>query len=284
MYNKNYNYIALFVLVLLGVDIYSQIADHNTPLWNTDWFYKRIYLAILILFCITAYIWLRYLINAREKKQEYIKRLIETQESALKKVSFELHDSIGQNLLVINNNILRAIQNNKESSLTPQLSEISGLVLETIDEIRTVSSGIYPHHIKKIGLKKSIKAMINKVLGDTGINIEMEIAEIDNVFNNETGLDLYRIIQEAVNNIAKHSNAKNISVKIYLTGKYIITEIYDDGKGFENGKQKKNNLKGFGLFNMYERAKAAGGKFSIESEPGKGTIIIISIPVYLNHK
>jgi signal transduction histidine kinase len=284
LYNKNYNWIIVLFLVIIGVDIYYQAIGQNQSLWDTEWFYRRLILLILLTFSLIVYFRIRYLINAKEKKQEFIRRLIETQEAGWNNVSFELHDSIGQNLLVINNDILKITNNLKDGEpAKTQLAKVSEMVLESIDEIRKISSGIYPHQIRKIGLKKAIEAMIMKVLGDFKIGTEINICDLDRVLKNESGLVLYRIIQEAVNNIAKHSKAKNISVNIYTAGKNLTTDIKDDGIGFDFKNLKESNKKGFGLFNMSERAKAIGGKFNIESEPRKGTRIKVLIPIYFNH-
>ena len=270
--------------MILGTDIYYQVVEQKASLWETEWFYRRIFLLVLLIISFLVYFRIRYLIKSREKKQEFIKKLIKIQEAGLKKVSFELHDSIGQNLLVINNDIIKITQNlKKEEPLKIQLTKITRMVLDSIEEIRRVSSGIYPHQIKKIGLKKAIEAMVNKLLDNFGIKSEVDICELDEVLKNESGLDLYRIIQEAMNNTVKHSGAKKVTLKVCITGKYIQTEIEDDGKGFDFRKLKENNAGGFGLFNMSERTKATGGKFNIESEPGKGTRIKILIPRTINH-
>jgi len=126
--------------------------------------------------------------------------------------------------------------------------------------------------------------MVNKLLDKFDIKREVDICELDEVIENESGLDLYRIIQEATNNIVKHSGAKKVTLKVYLTNKYVQTEIEDDGIGFDIRKLKENIPGGFGLFNMSERTKATGGKFSFESEPGKGTKIKILIPKNINHR
>ena len=271
--------------MIFGVDIYYQAVEQNQSLWNTEWFYRRLILLLLVVFSLIVYFRIRYLINAKEKKQEFIRRLIDIQEAGWKNVSFELHDSIGQNLLVINNDILKISQTLKDDEPSKsRLNKVSEIVLESIDEIRRISSGIYPHQIRKIGLKKAIESMIIKVLCDLKIGTEINICDIDRVLKNESGLVLYRIIQDAVNNIAKHSKAKIISLNIFKAGKYLTTEIRDDGIGFDFRNLKEINQKGFGLFNMSERAKANGGKFNIESEPGKGTRIKVLLPVYFNNK
>ena len=146
MYSRNYNWIIIFILLILGTDIYYQVVEQKAPLLETEWFYRRIFLLVLLILSFIVYFRIRYLINAREKKQEFIKKLIKIQEAGLKKVSFEMHDSIGQNLLVINNDIFKINQSlKKDDPLKTELTKVSRMVIDSIEEIRRVSSGIYPH-------------------------------------------------------------------------------------------------------------------------------------------
>ena len=278
MKNSNYKWVIIFILILLGIDIYYQIIQNDKPLWTTEWFIWRVIVLSILIFCVIIFFWIKYLTKARKDKQEYIKRLIDLQEKNWKDVSFELHDNIGQNLLVLNNDIIKLARDpNLSEHQKTGLEKASLIVSDSIEEIRRISSRIYPHQIRKIGFRKAIESMINRVLGEYEINTKIDIEEIDRALNNEAQLNLFRIVQEAINNIIKHSNAKNVSIRIARTGAYLVTEIYDDGKGFDFGKIQKDNLRGFGLFNMLERAKLIGGKFDIKSEPGKGTKIKILI-------
>lgn len=232
-----------------------------------------------------VYVWIIYLTNSKRKKQEYIKRLINLQEKNWKEVSFDLHDNIGQNLLVINNDILKMAKNKDTVDLQKsELEKISSMVTESIEEIRRVSSGIFPHQIRKIGLRKAIESMINRVLGEYEIDVKIDICEIDRILNTEAELNLFRVIQEAVNNIIKHSKAENVTITISRTGTNLVTEINDDGKGFDYNKIVKTNLTGFGMFNMSERAKLIGGKLTVDSKPGMGTKIKIVLPLNLYNR
>ncbi|HEY5124719.1 MAG TPA: ATP-binding protein [Ignavibacteria bacterium] len=281
MYNKSIIWVIVFVLLIMGADIYYNFAEQGVTLWTTEWFIWRVVLLIIILVSIGIYFRMKQQILSAQEKQEFIRKLIDVQESEKKRISFELHDNIGQNLLVINNDILKINRNlSEDNPVKKQLEKVSASALQSIEDIRNISSGIFPHQIKKLGLKKAIESMSVKILGEFNIEAETDICEIDNILKNDKGLVLFRIIQEAVNNIAKHSKAKKAKIKIYTLGKRLITEITDDGSGFDIKKLNSHTSNGFGLFNMTERTKAIGGRFNIISEPGRETKIKISIPLH----
>lgn len=281
MYNKSIIWVIVFVLLIIGADIYYNFTEQGVTLWTTEWFIWRVVLLIIILVSIGIYFRMKQQILSAQEKQEFIRKLIEVQESEKKRISFELHDNIGQNLLVINNDILKINRNlSEDNPVKKQLEKVSASALQSIEDIRNISSGIFPHQIKKLGLKKAIESMSVKILGEFNIEAETDICEIDNILKNDKGLVLFRIIQEAVNNIAKHSKAKKAKIKIYTLGKRLITEITDDGRGFDIKKLNSHTSNGFGLFNMTERTKAIGGRFNIVSEPERGTKINISIPLH----
>jgi len=278
--NKGYKWAIILVLLVFILDFYYQIVQSDKPFWTTEWFFWRIVLIVVVILSISGYFLFTYQAKIKKNKQEYIKRLIDLQEKNWKEVSFELHDNIGQNLLVINNEVRKIEKNLSESdSNKAELEKVSSLVTESIEDIRKMSSRIFPHQIKKIGLRKAIESMVNKVLGEYEINSGIDICEIDRMLDSETELNLFRIIQEAINNIVKHSKAKNVNITIARTGTNFITEIKDDGNGFDYEKILKSQDRGFGLFNMLERAKLIDGKFLINSKPGQGTQIKIFIPV-----
>jgi signal transduction histidine kinase len=204
----------------------------------------------------------------------FSRKLMEEQEYSWRKTSAELHDSIGQNLLVINNKILQLVNNGTPEKTKTELRELSGFVSESIEEVRRISGNLYPHQLEKLGLTSSIESMLKKVSGVLGSKLQYKIEKIDGLLPKEYEIYFFRIIQEAVNNIIKHSGAKNAAVEIYTDQKYINTRIEDDGKGFD-----KNIFRsGLGLQNMRERASVLNGFIDVMSGPGKGTKIMVIIP------
>jgi signal transduction histidine kinase len=123
-------------------------------------------------------------------------------------------------------------------------------------------------------LTKALRAMVNKVAASTGIHISAGIDELDHFFSPESGINLYRIVQESINNIVKHSGATEASVKIERSASSLLVTIGDNGRGFAAEPATANDSRpaGFGLMGIAERARMLGGKHAIQSTPGAGRI------------
>jgi signal transduction histidine kinase len=126
-------------------------------------------------------------------------------------------------------------------------------------------------------LTRAIEAMIDSTANASGITFERKLDMVDDVFAKETAMNLYRIVQENLNNILKHSHAKLASVRLERDVHDIQLRIVDDGCGFETD-ETGDNPKGLGLKNIAERVKMLGGKLKMESRPGNGTQVEVTIP------
>jgi len=269
--------IAALIILLFFVDIYYQSVQSSVSLWETGWFRWRISVAAILLLLAGGYVWTQRLKRTRRKQEEFSKRLIQAKEEEWKRLASILHDSLSQNLLVMKTELNRA-KNLPLLEMNQHLERISELVQETIDEVRAMSSELYPHQIENLGLKKSLEAMIDKVSRHSGVSVRVNIGDIDGILPKEHSINFYRIIQELVNNMLKHSGAKNMSVEIYKNSLYLETVVSDDGCGIQT-IGKKSPDEGFGLQNIEERVRLLGGKIKIESKRNKGTKVSISIKI-----
>jgi len=222
---------------------------------------------------------IRHLKKEKAQHHMFSRQLIELQEEERKRISSELHDSLGQNLLVIKN--LLYLYRNSDSKNEDDLEQVSGLIKESIDEIKELSTNLHPHQLEKLGLIKAISSMIAKVERASGIKIVSELHDIAQSVPSEYKINIYRIIQEALNNVVKHSNAANASVKIITSGNSIVIEIKDDGRGidFSDAAVQSNLVEGFGLKSLKERARLISGELTINSSLNSGTQIKILIAV-----
>jgi len=248
----------------------------SPPWWQTWWF--RI-LSGMMFIGILALIYrsrVAHLHKLADAQKEFSRKLIESQETERKRIASALHDSHGQNLLVISNELQRFQSTNSitEKDLDPLLETVK----ESIDEIRDISYNLHPHQLDRLGLKKAIESMIQRLDQTTEIQFSSQIDEIDEVFQKELTINIFRIIQEALNNIVKHAGAQIATISIKKNRKKIYISVSDDGKGFD----LKNTQNGLGLINMEERVKLLGGKFTIKSHTGKGTSIDIILPKNIN--
>lgn len=208
--------------------------------------------------------------NAAKKRQkmqeDFSQNLIKAQEEERTRVARELHDSVGQKLMLLT----------KQTKTLGNL-EMGSLADNTLDELRSISRGLHPATLEKLGVTAAIKSMINEVDANTNIFFTNEIAEIDNLLSKESSLHLYRILQEVLNNMVKHSEAKAASVTIETKGKTITATIKDNGKGFEFTENLKRGAS-LGMKTLLERAKIIRSTLDIRSRVNQGTTIQLIIP------
>jgi signal transduction histidine kinase len=212
----------------------------------------------------------RLLIAQKEKDMRFEKELatsqIEMKEQTLNYIGQELHDDLGQKLSVVRlrQNQLIAKMNDSEKE---ELIELNELLRECIQDIRNLSKTLITEQVIHFGLIESLEREINKIQKLRLLKIELITQKHDIDIMPKHGLILFRIIQESINNILKHSRAKNVSINIEDDYEKLDILISDNGKGF-NINLKKD---GSGLKNMELRAKIIHADFSIQSEPDKGT-------------
>jgi signal transduction histidine kinase/ligand-binding sensor domain-containing protein len=236
------------------------------PFWKTYWFYF-----LCFAFCSgIAYLIFRSKLNKlREEaliQQKISGMIINSQEHERKRISKDLHDSVGQNLLAIKNNI-------KTNNTTHTLE----LVDTTINEIREISRNLHPYQIDKIGITKTILNTFMQ-LESHNIFVSEDVEIFDKKISAENEVNLYRIVQEICNNIIKHSGASAANMSTELMNNNLILQIKDNGKGFNFEQNKETVLKSFGLSSIQERIKVMEAIIEIISEPSKGTHIKITTP------
>jgi signal transduction histidine kinase len=249
------------------------------PPWWLTWWAKGFYVLIVVGFL--GFVRHRKLSKIRsEMKQQsdFTKQLIESQEQERKRIAGELHDSLGQNLLMIKN---KAILSLKEKGLNERthesFNEISELTSLTLADVRAISYNLRPSELDRIGLTKTIEALIERVEKSTSLKFICELDELDGIFSPENEIIIYRILQECINNIIKHSGASEVQFVIKKTQSVVSIVIKDNGTGFEF---KNAELKGgFGLKGISERVNLLKGNINTESKAGAGTRTTITLPV-----
>ena len=212
----------------------------------------------------------RLLIAQKEKDMRFEKELatsqIEMKEQTLNYIGQELHDDLGQKLSVVRLRQNQLIAKMRDSE-KEELVELNELLGECIQDIRDLSKTLITEQVIHFGLIESLEREISKIQNLRLLKIELITQKHDIDIMPKHGLILFRIIQESINNILKHSKAKNVSIKIEDDHEKLDILISDNGKGFNTNLKKD----GSGLKNMELRAKIIHAEFSIQSEPDKGT-------------
>ena len=212
-----------------------------------------------------------------EVREQFAMKLIESQENERNRIALELHDSIGQKLLLIKNQLLLKIRTSPDKESTELLRGISNLTGETIREVRTISCNLRPQHLDQLGLTTAIEIIVEEVSESSDIKFHLSVDDIDELLPKQDEINFFRIVQESINNIVKHSQAADAIIKIKKTNTLIDLEISDNGIGI-----KKNILhmnKGLGLTGMHERARMINARLSIIFPDDGGTIIEMEYPL-----
>jgi signal transduction histidine kinase len=218
-------------------------------------------------------------LREQQARAEYTLQLIASQEAERARIAAELHDSLGQNLLLIKNRAQLALAGKKvPAGLREQFETISELASQSIAEARHISHDLHPYQLDHLGLTRALGAMIDTAAGSSGMVLEPKLDNVDDLFSKDAALNLYRVVQECLNNILKHSGAKQVHLRLERDLHEVLLHIEDDGAGFNTG-EPINGVKGLGLRNIAERVRILGGKIQVDSQPGKGTCIRVAIPV-----
>jgi signal transduction histidine kinase/ligand-binding sensor domain-containing protein len=244
------------------------------PFWQRWWFVSLCVLAAAA----ALFLVFRQRVAQLEKRNAlqtaFSRQLIESQENERMRIASELHDGLGQNLLVIKNRALLGLTvPGDEKAAMNQLGEISTMASQAIKEVRTIARNLRPYQLDRLGLTMAIESIVSGVAESSNIKFSSEIDSIDNLLSSEGEINLYRIVQEAVNNIIKHSAATEARIAVKRAGGNIHVSIQDNGSGF-NVEEKAAGA-GLGLLSLSERARILGGKIGIRSAPAQGTAITL---------
>ncbi|MBA4312383.1 MAG: hypothetical protein C0417_07110 [Chlorobiaceae bacterium] len=218
---------------------------------------------------------------AEQTLRNFTRKIIEVQENERGRVTRELHDSVIQlmsaaklKLAVVDEKILH-----ETGGTWIELTLSENLIEKAIREIRNISRGLKPSILEDLGLVPAVRSLCEEVHSRTDINIGFESSKSYFRLDHDVELTLYRIIQEALNNIEKHSGATNAEVMLFFKEKLISAVVRDNGVGFDNTSLIKDaSSAGYGLVGMRERAESVGGVFEIHSIIGRGTEIVVKIP------
>lgn len=200
-------------------------------------------------------------------KEEFSHQLILSQEKERQRISKELHDSIGQNILFIKNQLIK--QND-----TGLLVSVN----ETLEEVRNISKDLYPNQLERYGLAAAVDALAEKVKETSSIFVSHDLEAFSREIPSDKQINYYRIVQECISNTMKHSEATALRITASATNGMIELIVQDNGKGFDKLTLAKKAQRSFGLLNIEERVHYLKGRFELQTSPGKGTKYIFNLP------
>lgn len=247
------------------------------PYWETPWF--RGILAVILLTLGPAVYATRVnqLKTEQEKQKRFTEQLIESQENERRRIAAELHDGLGQQILVIKNRAEMAqftVSDHEKTS--HHLTEIMQSAMSSISDVRSITHDLRPVHLERFGLTDSLNTLCEEVRQTANLECSYHIENIDDLIPADLQIHFYRVIQEGITNIQKHSQAENASVFVKRSDSGIRAVLWDDGIGFN---PLSNTISaGLGLTGMRERMETLGGTIDFNSSPEEGTTITLKIP------
>jgi signal transduction histidine kinase len=225
----------------------------------------------------------RELNESRIRLQYLSSNLLNAQENERKRIARELHDELGASMAVLKMQVRSA-----EKSLGPQIPEqlrdecdkLRASINQIIENVRRLSRDLSPVVLEDLGLEAAIEHLIDTFAELNKLTIKSDLSGILFLVKEETQRNVYRILQELLNNIRKHAAAKNIVVAVKKVGAELKFSVGDDGVGLDVDEVHRNFAKeGMGLTTIAERVRILGGTMTIDSKPGQGCLVEFTAPI-----
>jgi signal transduction histidine kinase len=210
-----------------------------------------------------------------EQRSELAQKLISTQESTLRHVSRELHDEFGQILTAIGSMLARAGKQIPENSpLRSDLREVGEVAQQTLEKVRSLSQALHPMMLEESGLENTLDWYLPVMERQSGIHISYEKSGEPFEVNGNGAIHVYRVLQEALNNVSRHAGVKQAWVRLRFTSTGLNLEVEDHGSGIAATAMKK----GIGMVAMRERAELLGGTMEVGKPSQGGTVVRLAVP------
>jgi signal transduction histidine kinase len=300
-YNKNWiespsQREAVFTNVQPGEYAFRVIAANNEGVWNEEgveielvffarywqtwWFRALAVVALVGMGMLVVSVRLRHVRLEKVRQEETSRRLIEGQEEERQRIAGELHDSLGQDLIVVKNRLLLSVHYLPEDSQAKkELDQVVETITSALKSVRSIAYNLRPFQLERLGLTETIRSTVRAVQQATTIKIETEIGMVDRLLSHEAEIGIFRIIQEGLTNVVKHSGATKASIVVAYDEGWIVIRIQDDGKGFDPMSDGDKASYGFGLSSIEERVRMLRGDSRVTSTLGSGATLAVRIPI-----
>ncbi|MCU1232619.1 MAG: integral rane sensor signal transduction histidine kinase [Candidatus Solibacter sp.] len=208
------------------------------------------------------------------RRSELAQQLIAMQENTFSSISRDLHDDFGQILTAIGVMLQRTTRLSAgPEAVSADLREVQEIVQSTLDKVRTLSHALHPVILDEIGFEGALEQYLPGFQKQTGIEVRYEKSGTEHELDRGVAIHLYRVMQEALNNIARHSQSKHAEVRLRYQPESVVLEVQDHGVGFGNSPAH-----GLGLVSMRERAGLVNGRLDLESGSTGGALVRFTVP------
>ena len=267
----------------------STVMFREATLWDL---YKHYIIGVALLLVFQSMLIIGLVVNLQQRKkaqaalrdsqrelQTLAGRLISSQEEELSRLSREFHDDYAQRLaaVAIETGTLELQAAGIETPLRDRIGHIKEQLINLSDDIHALSRELHPAILKDLGLERAVRSLCLNFSDRESIPVSCHIDQLPEDIPLDTALCVYRVIQEALRNIAKHAHARHVDIFLKGSAHHLLATIEDDGAGFE--PKCARHTPGIGLASMRERVQYVQGEFTIQSAPGQGTVIDLSVPL-----
>ena len=214
--------------------------------------------------------------EARQELKDLSAKLVATQETERKSISRDLHDAVGQSMSAVQFELhdLALALRPYDKELRERVDRVRDLVESSLAVIRNMALLLRPSMLDDLGLAAALGWLAREISRPTGLRIQVQADDLPPDLPDGHKTCVFRIAQEALNNVAKHANANAVEITVRASDSWLAITVQDDGRGFQHGRAH-----GLGLTGMHERAESLGGSVKITSGPGKGTLIEVALPL-----
>jgi PAS domain S-box-containing protein len=213
--------------------------------------------------------------EAEAAERGFTRRLLHTLEAERRRVARELHDEVGQAIAAVGV-LLHAIENaaHPTGELHPELAATHATIRQITESVARIVRDYHPAELLGLGLEETLRTHARQFTQRHGLALRLSTAAVDGLFSDEHALHVYRILQEALANVARHGHARRVNVQLARQGSRVTAIVRDDGVGFV---PEDDRGRGFGLVTMRERAQLIGGTLTVRSSPHRGTEIKLTV-------
>jgi signal transduction histidine kinase len=214
--------------------------------------------------------------EARQELRDLSAKLVATQENERKSISRDLHDAVGQSMSAVQFELhdLAVALRPYDASLRERVDGVRQMVESSLAVIRNMALLLRPAMLDDLGLAAALGWLAREIARPTGMRIQVQAEDLPPDLPDEHKTCVFRIVQEALQNVQKHANANAVEITVRASDAWLSVTVQDDGRGFQQGRAH-----GLGLIGIHERAESLGGSVKITSGPGKGTLIEVALPL-----
>jgi PAS domain S-box-containing protein len=218
-------------------------------------------------------------ITERRRLRAFGSGVLQGAEEERQRIARELHDDTAQSLAALVLRLQMARRSDDPETRERMLRELHEDIHRASDGVRRILRGLRPPLLEESGLAAALRSHVKSALAETALEWSFQAADVDHRLPADARLALYRIVQEAVSNVIRHSRAGRLSIELGETDDVIRLEVVDDGVGFDPERPEPIEGRGLGLLGVMERSAIIGGVARVESTPGEGTRVSVTIPV-----